>query len=305
MIKGLLEQVHPVFKLISLIVIMLFTLALTMLVGAGVAIPFWGMDTVSEGFQNIQFTEDSLPFLRYFQILQGLGLFVFPALLTAWLISRNPMKYLGATKGCNHRSMLVLMGGIILLIPLINYIGVLNESMNLPDSLESIEAWMRSKEDMAKELTNLFVGTDSISMLFINIVMIAIIPAVGEELIFRGLIQRIFSVWSRNIHVAVWGTAFVFSAMHLQFYGFIPRLLLGALLGYVYAYSGNIWYAIWVHFINNGFAVILYFLAAREIVPREIDTIGIDSGIGVPIFTSLLGGLMFYSYFKEQYLLKA
>lgn len=301
--KGLFEQIHPGLKLISLVVLMLFCLAVTMVIGSVIAVPIVGVDGVLDGLQQISYTKESLPFLRYFQTLQGLGLFVLSGFTAAYLFNSKPLNYIGVNKTSRTLSMSWLLAGIILSIPLVNYIGFVNESMQFPESLGAVEEWMRGKEEVAKHLTELFVSTDSYVILLLNIVMIAAIPAVGEELIFRGIMQRIFKDWSHNIHVAVWAAAFVFSAMHLQFYGFIPRLLLGALLGYIYAYSGNIWYAIWVHFINNGFAVFLYFLAAKGIVVDDIDSLG-TTNIWMPVCTGILGGIMFYQFFKEQKLLR-
>ena len=302
--KGLFEQAHPALKLISLIVLMLFFLVVTILIGAAIAVPFVGFDGVAHLLQDISYTEDSLPFLRYFQTLQGLGLFVVPACVAAYLFSQKPWRYLGADRGCQRTSLLWLLGGILLAIPLVNFIGVWNDGMQLPDSWAAVETWMRDKEEVAKGLTELFVSTESFAVLGLNLLMIAVIPALGEELIFRGIFQRVFTQWSKNLHVGVWVAAFVFSAMHMQFYGFVPRLLLGALLGYVYAYSGNIWYAVWVHFINNGFAVVLYFLAAKEVISDQLDTLG-TSNVWTPLFTGFIGAAMFYSFFRAQKLPRA
>ncbi len=111
---------------------------------------------------------------------------------------------------------------------------------------------------------------------------IALIPAIGEELVFRGLIQPKIYKMSRNVHVAVWLTGFIFSFIHLQFYGLIPRMLLGVLFGYLYAWSGNLWYSILGHFINNGFTLIMYYLHQRQSVTINIeDTASVPWGISL------------------------
>ena len=275
--KGLLVHVHPVFKLFTLLVMMLFVLTVTMVVGIGVAIPFTGFDAIVSAFQAGATAVENISFLRYFQVLQGLGLFVFPAFVTAWFVSGRPFRFLGFSGGFSFKSGFLLLLGVISAIPMVNYISEFNAGISLPEQWSAIEAWMLAKEEMAAGITNMFVNTDSVAILFLNLVMIALIPAVGEELIFRGVAQRILGDWTDNKHLAVWITAFVFSAIHMQFFGFIPRLLLGVLLGYIYAYSGNIWYAIWAHFVNNGFAVVLYFLAAKGVVNEDVDMIGVDS----------------------------
>ncbi|TAF81977.1 MAG: CPBP family intramembrane metalloprotease, partial [Sphingobacteriales bacterium] len=96
------------------------------------------------------------------------------------------------------------------------------------------------------------------------LLMIAILPAIGEELFFRGTIQNIFTALFKNPHVAVWLTAILFSAIHLQFYGFLPRMFLGALFGYLFIWGKSIWLPILGHFLNNGFAVIMAFRLQQE-----------------------------------------
>jgi membrane protease YdiL (CAAX protease family) len=100
----------------------------------------------------------------------------------------------------------------------------------------------------------------------ICLLVVALIPAIGEEFLFRGALMRILGAWIKKPHLVVWITAFIFSAFHFQFYGFFPRLLLGAFLGYVYLYSGNIWVPITAHFLNNGLAVVMEYLSKNNVV---------------------------------------
>nr|WP_255476780.1 CPBP family intramembrane glutamic endopeptidase [Mucilaginibacter sp. AK015] len=97
-----------------------------------------------------------------------------------------------------------------------------------------------------------------------NIILIGFLTAVAEEFMFRGGLQTIFTKWTKNTHVAIWVTAAIFSAFHMEFYGFLPRLLLGALFGYFTAYSGSIWPAVWGHFLNNGTAVLATYLYQKR-----------------------------------------
>jgi membrane protease YdiL (CAAX protease family) len=153
-------------------------------------------------------------------------------------------------------------------------------------------------------LTKKFLEIKSTPELMLNLVMIALIPALGEELLFRGIIQRIFTDWSKNVHAGIWISAALFSAMHMQFYGFIPRLLLGVLLGYMLVWSGSLWLPILAHFFNNASAVIAIFLYNRGSISMDPDKIGIeesDTGYliaGTVIFLSLL--YVFYKRLKSK-----
>src|SRR5690606_9694418 len=119
----------------------------------------------------------------------------------------------------------------------------------------------------------------SYSALAINLLMIAIIPAIGEELLFRGGIQNIFYKWFKNPHIAIWAAAILFSAIHVQFYGFIPRMLLWALFGYLLVWGKSIWYPIIGHFINNGSAVVTAFIYQQQ--GKSIDEL--DKGDTFPM----------------------
>ena len=125
--------------------------------------------------------------------------------------------------------------------------------------------------------------------------IIALIPAFGEELLFRGLIQKgLFKSWG-NIHLAIWLSAFLFSALHLQFLGFIPRFLIGGLLGYLFFWSGSIWLPILAHFVNNATAVLLSFMINKGVINKELEEIGTQAEQGPMLFICLLSlGLLLY-----------
>jgi membrane protease YdiL (CAAX protease family) len=118
--------------------------------------------------------------------------------------------------------------------------------------------------------------------------MIGIIPAIGEELLFRGVIQRIFTEWTKNIHWGIWISAILFSALHLQFYGFVPRAILGAIFGYLLVWSGNLWLPVLAHFINNTVAVIAYYFYGEGILSVDPDKIGTNSEYHIAIIISFL-----------------
>lgn len=205
----------------------------------------------------------SLEFIRVLQIFSSFGMFVVPALIFAKMESKD---WLGYLKLRNFYIVLALLTIVIMLSfgPILELSSELNKSMKLPAFLKELEEWMLLKEQQMVELTKLLLRMDSISVLFVNLLMLAIIPAFGEELIFRGCLQKIFSRWTGNYHVAIWITAIIFSAIHFQFYGFIPRMLLGALFGYLLVWSGSLWLPILAHFMNNAVAVITAYVYQRK-----------------------------------------
>jgi membrane protease YdiL (CAAX protease family) len=179
-------------------------------------------------------------------------------------------------------------------MPGINLLADLNSHIRLPESLGFIEQILKEQEEAAAALTERFLQADTIGVLLLNIGLMALLPALAEEVSFRGTMQQLFG----NKHLAVWVTAFIFSAIHLQFYGFIPRMLMGVMFGYLFIWTGSLWIPITMHFVNNGCAVLVYYLFGGEgDTTNFADTIGAGETwwIGViSIVVTSLGLLIFY-----------
>lgn len=239
----------------------------------------------------------AIPVLKFIQTFSTIGTFIIPAVAIAFLFDRKPMKFLSISKKINLSTALLIIIAMVLALPLINYLGELNSRMSLPDFLSDLEKWMKKSEDNAAELTKRLLEMHSVSDMLFNVFMIALLPAVGEELLFRGIIQRLLSDWAKNIHIAIWISAILFSAMHMQFYGFIPRMLLGALLGYLLAWSGSLWLPIIAHFVNNAAAVILMYLFSEKLVGVDPDKLGTEGQMTlVMISVVTTGGLLWLVY---------
>lgn len=166
--------------------------------------------------------------------------------------------------------------GFVLLVvlasmPLNSLIIEWNAGMTLPDALQGLELWMRDKEDQLAGLTDFLTNFDTPLQLLLALLVIGVIPALGEEVLFRGVIQRKLAEEWVNVHVAIWVAAALFSAIHVQFYGFFPRMLLGALFGYLYYWSGSLWVAIFAHFVNNGFMVVMLYLYHHEVIDINVE----------------------------------
>ncbi len=242
----------------------------------------------------------ALPIFRMIQTLSAIGTFVIPPFVIAYLFSERPLGYLSLDRSSKLPTYIMIITAMIVITPLINFLGELNSHMHLPGFLKSVEDWMRASEDKAAELTKMFLKMDTMSDLFINLLMIALIPAIGEELVFRGVVQKIFGKWSKNEHVGIWVAAFLFSAMHMQFYGFIPRFLLGGILGYLLVWSGNLWLPITAHFVNNAGAVIFTYLFQHGHIATDPDKIGAESDFGSVALSIVLGAALFYVIRKRE-----
>lgn len=262
-------------KLIALLILLILSLLFTSLFGIAFALPFWGFDVLELTGSSDYSNPDTISLFKYLQVVNQLGLFIFPPLLFAYWVSRKIATYLLLNIKPQLRLIVVSIIIIFVSLPFISWLGEINQSLNLPESLSGIENWMERMENKANELIIAFLNVKSLGAMLFNVFMIAIIPAVGEEFLFRGVILRLFKEWTKNAHIAVMVSAFLFSALHLQFYGFMPRLLLGVILGYMFVWSGSLWVPMLIHFINNAFAIIyIYATGSMDLLNSDVDSIG-------------------------------
>lgn len=215
--------------------------------------------------------------LKIMQIVSSFGGFIVPALVFSLLASRNRMDYLHLNR--MGKLSVLLLGGLLMLcaMPLINYLGELNSHLKLPASMQDIYNWMKEKEDEAGQLTNAFMDHQSVKGLLLNLFMIGFLAALAEELFFRATLQQMMIKATKNVHVGVWLTGILFSAIHFEFFGFIPRMLMGVYLGYLFVWSGSIWVSVFAHFMNNATVVFLTYLEEKKALPDKFDQLGTDS----------------------------
>jgi len=301
-VKNSFNHLHPVSQLGILALIVLMSLLVTTIVASVISIPFFGMDNFSKMLNStVSIGEENISFLKFIQVVQSIGVFIIPSLLFAILFEGNVFGYLKLDKKPYQLSIILAIIIVLFSSPFINFVGEINSKMTLPSAFSSIEHWMRASEDAAENITKLFLKTDGFGGLLFNILMIGIIPAVGEELLFRGIFQRILSEWTKSIHWGIWISAILFSALHIQFYGFIPRAILGAIFGYLLVWSGNLWIPILAHFVNNTIAVIAYYLFGKGIIKVDPDKIGTNSDYQVAaIFSILLTTWLFWTFYNFE-----
>ncbi len=239
-------------------------------------------------------SETAKSFLYIFQVINQIGMFILPPLLFAYLFSTHSGRYLKVSR--SPSLMLLLLGGlsIFTLLPFINWLAEINSHMSFPDALAGIGEWMKAKEAQADQLTEVFLQVKSPAGLTLNLLVIALIPALGEELLFRGLLQRLLGEWTRNIHAGVIITAFIFSALHLQFFGFLPRFVLGLMLGYLLEITQSLWVPIFAHFVNNATLVILFYLHYNGFIATKMEDFGSTHNYFVIAFSLLVTVGLFY-----------
>lgn len=217
--------------------------------------------------------------LRIMYVLQAIFVFVVPALLAALTATRLPARLLCIERG--PRLMPVLLTLIVLMvsIPAMNYIIHWNQHISLPESMHGLEESIRRLETQAEDSVTMMMGGTSVGSLIMAILIIGITAGFSEELFFRGALQRIIANTNLGAHAAVWISAFVFSALHLQFFGFVPRLLLGSFFGYLLLWSGSLWLPIIAHIFNNTLATTVNWIHSRnESAADVLNTTGTESG---------------------------
>lgn len=228
---------------------------------------FFGVDLQSFGdYSNPKVIEG----LKFFQLLSAIGVFIVPPILFGWIVYRKPITSLSLKTFSTPINWLLVLVLMVVAMPFMTWLVEFNEQLILPDFLAPLENWMKQSEQSAEALTKVFLTFNGVGSFVYILLIVAIVPAVGEELLFRGVLQKIMVSWFKNYHVAIWVTAILFSALHMQFYGFLPRMLLGALFGYVFYWSGSLWLPILGHFINNGSVVALSYLYPEMMENTEI-----------------------------------
>lgn len=207
---------------------------------------------------------DAVVSVRLLTFFQSLFLFIVPALITAVLSSRLPATALAIDHCPKLIPTLLILITFIVAIPAMDAIIIWNAGIHLPDSLSEFETMLRTLEDNAASATSLLMGNDTIGSLIVTILIVGIMAGLSEELFFRGALQRTLAATRMNRHAAVWIAALIFSFMHFQFFGFVPRLLLGAFFGYILLWGNNLWYCIIAHATNNILATITMWSAGRN-----------------------------------------
>ncbi len=234
-----------------------------------------------------------LNLLRISQISSQLFVFVFPPLLYAILVKEKPIKSLGFDRIPSWSLLGILMMYVIL--PVNNILGELNSKITFPESMRNLEELFKTLQEQATIVSEQMLNVSDFSGLIINLIMIAGLAALGEELLFRSLLQPFMAKIFKNIHIGIFVTSAIFSFIHFEIYGFLPRFVMGMLLGYMFYYSRTIWIPILMHFANNATVVILYFLNNKGITNIDVETFGQMGTFPLILSIIAMAGLFWYT----------
>lgn len=233
---------------------------------------------------------ESLDFMKVMQVVQVSLIFLMPSLLCAYLFHKSAPRFLKINKAIDGKFLLLSILLIFAIQPLIAFTGYYNSQLTLPESMAGLERIMKMMEEQTQMLIEKMLTTNSVIILLVNLFVIAITAGVTEEFFFRGSLQQTIKKICKNGHVAVWVTAFIFSFIHLQFYGFVPRLLLGALLGYIFLWSGNLWIAVIVHAINNTIGILIFHFFYNTPIYEKLETFGVGNTLWATVVSIFLSG---------------
>jgi len=287
------EAIHPVLQFLMFVGVLIGTFIVGNLIGAGLVYAIYGLKT----FMAIAEMNTAVPnFVPAVWILQIAGT-TLPILAAPLLFSRfivnDTQEYIKPGFKFPLVMLLLVVGIMFASMPLIEFLSNLNQKMVLPHFLK----WMRDSEDSAEKLTNALLKMDNIGQMVFNLIFIGLFTAIVEEFMFRGVMQTIFIKWFKNKHAAIWLTAILFSAFHMEFFGFLPRMMLGVLFGYFVVYSGSIWPAVLGHFINNGTDVVLTYLSQHKLIAMSTDDQHVFNTTAY-IFSFIIILILFWVYHK-------
>jgi membrane protease YdiL (CAAX protease family) len=252
--------ISPYLQFLLFIGVTLVLLFLGNIIASFAIVTLYNIDTL----KNIAAMNLGTPMaIKAMWMLQIIGMTI-PLLLTPIVFGRFIMKEPDAYLKINIRFppvlLIMIFSIMVMSTPIMEVLVLVNQKMVLPDFLKGLENWMRASEQSAQKITGALLKMNTWVDLVKAVLLIGLITAIAEELMFRGCLQTILIRWTKNTHVAIWITAALFSAFHLEFFGFLPRLMLGVCFGYFAAWSGSIWPAVWAHFINNASAVVITYL---------------------------------------------
>lgn len=243
--------------------------------------------------------------LRIATVVQDILVFILPAILTAAMVTNRPDRLLETERRPDMRLLLYAVAVMTVSMPVMNAIVMWNESLTLPDSLHDVESWMRMTEENARRSVETLLGGSTVGDLVVSIFLIGILAGLSEEIYFRGTMQRLLASEKLNAHSAIWITAIIFSIFHFQFFGFFPRLILGAFFGYLLYWSGSLWLPVAVHALNNTIVVVTswYTKINPDSSIAGVDRIGTDS-LSLMSFSIVLSAVFLYALSRRSSRLK-
>lgn len=217
--------------------------------------------------------------MKLVQAMSSVLIFFVPAAIFGFLTFRaRPFYFLGLKRADRKQTYALAVICIVIAFPFVVWLGDINHQLPLPE-------WMTSLEKDATKQMQAFLKAENAMDIIINVLVIAFLPAICEEICFRGALQRIVIQITRSPWTGIILTSMFFSALHLQFQGFLPRMFLGMILGAIYWYSGSLWPSILAHFVNNAVQVVAVSQAPEYI----------EKNPAIPVYLALISGLLVWA----------
>ena len=289
------SDIYPLLQLLIIFFFLIFVPGIGYFIAKGITTLLYGAQTwadvgafnianpnVKNGLWILQIVSTTIP------------LFVIPVLFARFIVRDTPT-YLKST--FNFPPVLLVLVFAIMLFssPVMEVLVNLNQKLTLPAPLKALEDLMRTMEQQAQKATDAMLSMKNIGDLLFAILTVGLLTAIAEEFLFRGCIQTIFVKWTGNTHAAIWITAIAFSAFHMEFFSFLPRVALGVFFGYFVAWSGSVWTGVWAHFLNNGSAVLITYLYQHKLIKLNPDDQHVFN-YGAYVFSLIFILILLYIY---------
>jgi uncharacterized protein len=299
-----------IFRILSLFFVLLVGLFATFMLYLLIVLIQGGFSTelISKSFSSLA---SSATQIRILQTLQTFCIFIVPPFVLCEMYGVSTKHFLSLHIP-NWKPALIGMLSIVVMMPLLNAVVAWNAGLQLPETFQELENWMRASEDAAKKVTDkLLAGTSALDLTQ-NLIVVAVLAGIGEELFFRGLLLRILTDALKEkgkaglkpwvMHVSIWTIAIVFSAIHMQFFGFFPRMIIGAWFGYLLWWTGSIWVPILAHFINNALSTLTVFGQNKGMLTDNPDRWGMDQTWWLSILSVFLTAttINYFVVFKKN-----
>ncbi len=265
--EKLTNQLPVYLKLVFDLIVVFAVFVIIFIIGIILGAKFFHLNVLD--FLNYKQLISHPDALKYVVVLQSVSLFFVPAIVLGYFYSR-PAEFLRTRKFPDLTLSALIILAFVFVQGISTNLALLNQKLfSLFDPNSPFIQYLSGSEAQASKITQALLSGKTFSVLFVNLIIVALIPAVSEEFFFRGVLQRHLIEGTRNAHIGIVLTAFLFAFIHFQFKTFLPRFVLGLMLGYIFYWSKTIWASALGHFTNNALGVILYFIANRRNIPVE------------------------------------
>lgn len=281
MLRGSLEHRNLATQFIFSLLIILGTWIIFQVFSLVTGLMFFdvSMKEATRPFEMLD-NPEMVKFLKYIQTISSIGLFGIPSLIIAYTISSSTRHFLEMDYFPSWSVVVLSSLLMVFSLPLNNFLSWLNMQLQLPEFINGLQVYFDKKEEQGIQLMNAFLDNPTTIGLLVNLFVVAVVPAFAEEFLFRGIIQKFFIRWTRNVHWGVIITGFIFGLAHFQFLSALPRIIQGIMLGYIFYWTRSIWIPVIAHLVNNAMAVFYYHYYYKGMIGEEVENIGMpETGI--------------------------